>query len=270
MTAPRRDLAEIWRFIGEAALAMGWSQRELSRRSGVPQTAISRFVRGRSDALDLEQLSQIGDAFGARIRFTFDAPFLADRARQRDQVHARCIGFVATRLRRAGWTVASEVEVDGRFGPGWIDVLGWHPGSGALLVIEIKTEIQDLGRVQRTLGWYLHEAPAAARRLGWSPRRMHGALLVLATRAVDDRLRENRELVRIAFPIPAPRLRELIVTPEAVALAGPAIALIDPLRRAATWLRVAPLDGRNARSPHRDYAEVARKLAQRRGRSRDA
>jgi hypothetical protein len=225
------------------------------RRASVVDFAL---LRGRQDALDLAQLVDIATAIGARLRLVVDAPFLADRARQRDVVHARCIGFVARRLRAAGWLAATEVEIHGVRGSGWIDVLAYHPASGRLLVIEIKTEIDDLGRIQSTLGWYRREAWDAARSLGWRPRHVRPALLLLATRANDRRLRDNREAVRQAFPADAANLRRMLIDTAAVDV-DPAIALIDPLSRASTWLRPTVLDGRHPRSPHEDYAAVARR-----------
>src|SRR5262245_1691088 len=151
-----------------ARTSLGFSQRELSRRSGLSQSAMSRLERGLHSGLDLDDLQRLAAAMGGRFRFQLDAPFLADRSIQRDRVHGRCIGYAARRLRGDGWVVASEVEITGSTGPGWIDVLGWDPLSRALLVIEIKTEIIDFGRIQRTLGWYQSRAGDAARHFGWS------------------------------------------------------------------------------------------------------
>jgi transcriptional regulator with XRE-family HTH domain len=254
------DLGDIARFVRDACLALGWSQRELSRRSGVPQTAISRVSRGRLAALDLDQLARIAAATGARMRFVVDAPFLGDRARQRDRVHARCIGYVAVRLRAAGWQVATEVEIQGVRGPGWIDLLAFDPRTGRLLVIEIKTEIDDLGRIQRTLGWYARQSRMAARRLGWRPTDVAPVLLLLATQAVDARLRGNRDLVRVAFPADAAEVRGWISRSTSSAV-RPALAMVDPISRSSTWLRGSVLDRRNRASPHADYAAVARRLA---------
>lgn len=145
--------------------------------------------------------------------------------------------------------VATEVEIRGARGPGWIDVPAFHPGTGRLLVIEIKTEIDDLGRI------------AAARRLGWTPRRTTAALLLLATQASDRRLRENRELVRIGFPADAALLRAVLAGVDPGTAIGRGVAMIDPLSRSSSWLRGAVLDGRRAGSPHADYAAVARRLA---------
>jgi hypothetical protein len=151
------------------------------------------------------------------------------------------------------------MEIRSRRGPGWIDILAFHPGSGRLLVIEIKTEIDDFGRIQRTLGWNEHEAWAAARRLGWRPRTATPALVLLATAAVDARLRENRDVARLAFPNDARTMLAVIRDPS-IRTEGPMLALVDPLARSRLWLRPSVLDGRNASSRHADYAAVARRL----------
>jgi transcriptional regulator with XRE-family HTH domain len=249
------------RIVRSARLAIGWTQRELGRRSGVAQTAISRLERGLPSALDLDAIQRIATALGGTIRLMFEAPFLMDRARQRDRVHARCVAFVASRLRRLGWMVETEVEIDGRNGPGWIDVLAFHVASGTLLVIEIKTEVHDFGRIQRTIAWYERHAWSAARDRSWVVRRSHGALLLLATDAVDARLRENRLLAKTAFPGRAGDLNELTNRHSSVAVPfARSLAMIDPLSRRHDWLRPTRLDGRRARAPYEDYASVVRRL----------
>lgn len=252
---------EAGRIVRSARLAIGWSQRELGRRAGVVQTALSRLERGQPSGFDLDAIQRIATALGGSIRLTFEAPFLVDRARQRDRVHARCMAHVASRLRRVGWLVETEVEIVGSRGPGWIDVLAFHVASGTLLVIEIKTEIHDFGRIQRTLAWYERRAWPVARDRGWTVRRSHGVLLLLATDAVDSRLRENRHVADEAFPGRADGLVSLTNDPSAVVSPGVrSLAMIDPLSLRHDWLRPTRLDGRRARAPHEDYASVVRRL----------
>ena len=258
----------VGRTFRDARLSLGLSQRQLEARCGIAQSAQSRFERGLPSAIDLDAIERLAAAMGGRVRLVFDAPFLNDRARQRDRLHALCIGHVARRLRRHGWLVETEVEIAGTFGPGWIDVLAFHPESGRLLVIEIKTEIRDLGRTHRPLAWYESRAVSAARGLGWRVRGTHGALLVLATAAVDQAIRENRSLVTTAFPVRARDLATFVERPDSPQLEGRSLALIDPLSRRAKWLRSSTLDGRRTPAPHADYADVVRTLERQRAQSR--
>jgi hypothetical protein len=191
---------------------------------------------------------------------TFEAPFLADRVAQRDRVHARCIAHVAARLRAAGWSVMTEVEIEGRFGPGWIDVLAFHPASEVLLVIEIKTEIADLGRVQRTLGWYVSRSASVARSFGWQVTRTQPVLLVLSTDTADRALAANRALVSHAFPMRARDLASAIADPAVAVAAGPGLAMIDPISRRGRWLLPTRIDGRRSPAAFADYAAVIRRL----------
>ena len=248
------------RLLRELRSDLGWSQRELGRRSGVPQTAISRIERGRLAAMDLEQLVRAASAAGARLRLVVDAPFLADRSRQRDRVHARCIGFVASRLAKAGWDVLTEVEISGRRGPGWIDILAGRRETADLLVIEIKTEIDDIGAIQRRLSWFAHAASPVARGLGWVQRRSAAALIVLSPGVVHARLRENRDLIRFGFPGTAAGLGAWIRDEHAPPPLW-TVALIDPFTRSRDWLRNAVVDGRSAVPRDADYAAVARRLS---------
>ena len=251
----------VGRIFLDARHALGLSQREIEVRTGIPQSAQSRFERGLASSVDLRALELLATALGGKVQVLFAAPFLIDRAMQRDRVHARCIAHVARNLMRLGWTVETEVEIAGSSGPGWIDLLAYHPASGRLLVIEIKTEIHDLGRIQRTLAWYESRSAAVARQLGWQVRSTHAALLLLGTEAVDRVLHENRHLVATAFPVRARELTRFLEEPLAIPPPpGRSVAMIDPLSRRARWLGSTTLDGRRTRAAHADYAAVARGL----------
>jgi hypothetical protein len=197
-------------------------------------------------------------AMGARLILDAKAPFLAN-SRQRDRVHATCTAHVARRIERAGWEVAMEIEVGRDRSRGWIDVLAWHPGTGLLLVIEVKTEFRDLGAIERQLGWYENEAWSAARRQGWRPRRVAGVLILLSTAAVEDRIRDNRDGLARTFPA---RARDLsaIVSDGGIGPEGPrrGLALIDPRSRRVAWLRPSRVDGRRTPAPYIDYADFVR------------
>lgn len=234
---------------------LGWSQRELGRRAGVAQSHISDIENQRLTDLTFASAAKVLAAMGARLVVGVDAPFLADRQRQRDPAHARCVTAVSRRLMRAGWTVATEVEIGSDRSRGWIDVLAYHAETGVTLVIEVKTEIHDLGQIERTLGWYEREAWAAARRRAWHPKRVIGCLLLLMSDANDHRLAQNGAAIRIGFPVRARVLNDVVDAPATTVVTGRGLAMIDPGSRRSAWLRPTRLDGRRSAARYRDYAD---------------
>lgn len=240
--------------------ALGLTQQELGRRAGISQAMVSAVENARIGDLTFSRAERLLEVMGAKLVISIDAPFLGDRQRQRDPAHARCSAHVTARLRRSGWQVATEVEVGADRSRGWIDVLAWHPRNGLLLVIEIKTEIHDLGAIERSLGWYEREAWLASRRLGWRAQRSIGCLLLLATDANDLRVAANREPFSIGFPM---RARDLsVVTTEGLApsAVGRAVIMIDPLSKRNVWLRSLRVDGRRSKAPYSDYADFMRAI----------
>ncbi len=195
------------------------------------------------------------DALGIRLDLRLDAPFLADRVRQRDPAHARCIAYCRRRFEIAGWRTASEVEIGDR-SPGWIDILAYEPRRRILLVVEIKTELHDLGALERQLGRYGRESWAAARRLDWPTSRVVEVALFLASEANDQRLGANRDVLAMSFPMRSSDLSRLLVDRDS---AWPArargLAMIEPPSRRIDWLMPTKLDGRRRPAPYRDYAE---------------
>ena len=214
--------------------------------------------------LTFDSATRLLEAMGARLTVGVSAPFLADRELQRDPAHAGGTSYVAARLRRDGWLTASEVEVGGDRSRGWIDILAYHPDHRLLLVIEIKTEIRDLGAIERTLGWYEREAWAAARRLGWRPRKVVGCLFLLATEMNEARIGDNRAAFSAGFPIRATELRRIMSNEAPPAHGDRAMALIDPRSRRQQWLRPSRLDGRSTPAPYVDYADFMRVIQTRR------
>jgi hypothetical protein len=153
--------------------------------------------------------------------------------------------------------VATEVEIGSDRSRGWIDVLAYHPETGVVLVIEVKTEIHDLGQIERTLGWYEREAWAAARRRTWRPTQVVGCLVLLMSDSNEKRLAENRLAFRDGFPIRARALNSIMDQPSTPLVKGRGLAMIDPASRRSAWLRPTHLDGRRSPTRYRDYADFA-------------
>ena len=66
-----------------------------------------------------------------------------------DPVHARCSAYVDRRLGASGWATAREVEIVHGRTHGWIDLLAFDRRTGMMVVIEIKTRLEDIGALER-------------------------------------------------------------------------------------------------------------------------
>jgi hypothetical protein len=133
-----------------------------------------------------------------------------------------------------------------------------------MMVIEIKTEIRDLGVIERTLGWYEREAWVAARRLGWRSSKIVGCLLLLATEMNEARISDNQASFSARFPIRAGELERIMSSEVPPPHGARALVLIDPLSRRQNWLRPSRQDGRPTPAPYIDYADFMRVIQTRR------
>lgn len=235
------------------------TQQQLADMVGVSRGHIANMERGRTNP-SLELVERTAYALEIEIELVARAPVVIGGGRQRDLVHARCSAHADRRLRGAGWLTAREVEIVHGRSHGWIDLLAFDPKAGMLLVVEIKTRLDDLGGIERQLGWYERSASEVARRLGWRPRRVMGWLLILASEEVEGGLRTNRELMARAFPGRARAMASLLADGlQPIPRRG--VALIDPASKRRTWLVGSHVDGRRSPAPYADYADAARRLA---------
>lgn len=249
--------------------ALGWSQQALAARIGVSRSYVTAIERSRANP-SLEVVVRLASTLGFEIDLMAERPIVVGDRRQRDAVHARCSGYVDRRLTADGWETAREVGlVEGRW-RGWIDLLAFDRRTGTLLVIEIKTRIDDVGALERQIGWYERAARGVARARGWNVRRVLTWLLVLASDEVDASLVANRDVISRAFPARADAMVEVLDR----SAAGPTrpvrcLAAIDPSRRRRTWVLPTRLDGRRGAAPFRDYRDAASRVGARRTPPRD-
>jgi len=254
-----RDLSvQIGRIIRTTREDAGWSQRDLAVRLAVAQSRIARLESGRLLELDTKVVSAGFEHLGIRIRFDNSSLGLAGRREQRDGVHASCTAYVTRRLRLDGCLTAAEVEIGTGRTRGWIDVLAHRPDDRAVVVVEIKTEIRDVGAIHRTMGWYERSAWSAARTLGWRPASVSKALLVLDTVENEARVRANEAVLREAFPSRGTAVRDWLLRAGGRPIAG--LAMIDPRSRRGDWLRSTRTDGRRTAAAYADNREAAAAL----------
>lgn len=251
--------ASFGRICQEERLRLDVSQRALAAASGVSRSYLANIELGTANPT-LEAVERLGAALGIRIELEYHQPIRLAEPRQRDFVHARCSSYVDRRLRRSGWSTAREVAIkDGRY-RGWIDLVAYHPSCATLLVIEVKTRLDDVGAIERQLSWYRRSAGDVGRQFGWRAQRVEAWLLALASDEVDRTIQMNRELLRQTFPR---RATDMLAIVDGNSAAGSpwGIGLVDPRSRRRAWILKARTDGRRSDAPYRSYADAARLLA---------
>lgn len=268
--APTRQLLDnIAITVRNARLGRRWSQRQLAHASGCSQSMITRLERRAAPNLSIRTLIRVLRA----LDIDHDVRLMPPRveAPPRDRAHARCVAWVASRLTRLGFRVATEVEVGGGRWRGFIDVLAMHPSAQLLLVIEVKTAIDDVGAIDRQIGSYVEAAWSAARGLGWRARGATGVLVLLATSDSDRRLQEHRAYFDRGFTLRARELREIVDGPgrELPARGARGLAMIDPASRRRDWCLPTAIDGRRTPARYLDRRDFLRaggtRAARRRG-----
>jgi transcriptional regulator with XRE-family HTH domain len=243
----------------ETRLALDITQQDLADRVGVDRSYIARLESGTANPT-LTMTERIVEALGLDIRLVIRPPIFPVGPIVKDAVHARCSAYADRRLRATGWVTAREVEVVHGRSHGWIDLLAFDRRTSTLLIIEVKTRLDDLGAMERQISWYERMAWQPARDLGWHPKRTVSCVLGLASREVEAVIRAHRDLIAVAFPMRAPDLMAMIDRSEQ-AHGGRGIALIDPSSRRRHWLIRTSVDGRRSPLPYVRYADAVRPAA---------
>ena len=251
--------AHVADLVKETRALLGWTQRELAARADTSQSTVQRIETAAS-SLDLAVIVEVLAAMGVRIALDLDGRHLEDRRRQRGALHGRLNGYVARRLEGDQWATATEVQLGEGVPKGWIDVLAYREADRSLIVEESKTEIGDLGALQRSLSFYAREAWSAAAQLGWRPVRLVVVLVALDTVAVARRLADERDLVARVFPGRVADAAAWLRDPGRQAPTGWVLATADPARRRAAWLGATTLGTRRRPPAYDDYAQAASRL----------
>lgn len=211
-------------------------QRDLAARTGLSRSTIGRIENGDWSTVGVGALQRVADALGARLQL-----WLAWQGERLDRLvdagHAELQNAFATMLTSAGWLVTVEVSFN-HFGErGRYDLLAYHPPTGILLVVEIKTAIGD---VQATLGGLdikVRLARQAASRLGWPPPRTIVPALVVADERQQHRVVAAHSALFAGFAGRGRTARAWIKSPAA---GGTGLLVFLPMTNARlTSLRVA-------------------------------
>src|SRR5688500_5483761 len=170
------------RRLGQAVRARrhrrGWRLVDLATAAHVGSTACSLLERGYAGRLSVRTARSIAAAV--------DLPLNWDIGWQRQEIdrlldadHSALAAIWTDRLEKHGWIVRSEVSFN-RYGDrGRIDLLAYHSVERVLLVIEIKTLLVDAQALLGSLDVKTRVVPFVAREMGWQPRHVVQAIVLL-------------------------------------------------------------------------------------------
>jgi transcriptional regulator with XRE-family HTH domain len=171
----------------------GWRQVDLAIRAGVSAGIVGSLERGKADGVSVTAIRKVAKAL--EFALGWDVGYLrAELARLRDADHARCAEVFMKRLVAMGWIVHPETSFNHYGDRGRIDLLAYHPPTGVLLVIEIKTVIADVQDLLGALDVKHRVATGVARSMGLQPRFVTVALVVMENSTNRRRLAEHPHL----------------------------------------------------------------------------
>jgi len=199
--------------IRAARIRRRWRQSDLAAAAGVSRSTVSRIERGAIHEIAFGVLSRVAGALDVRLELLTRSRG-ADLDRLLNQKHAALAEAVIARLRRiGGWVVRPEVSFSQWGERGIVDLLAWHEHSASVLVIELKTEIVDVGELLGTLDRKRRLAREIAKPFGWRPTVIGVCLLVAEGRTGRRRVLTHGATFRAALPDDGRRLRAWLREP---------------------------------------------------------
>jgi transcriptional regulator with XRE-family HTH domain len=189
-------------------------QADVAERAGVSRWTVARIEHGQLEDVSLATLRSVARSLEISVEIA-----LRWRGAELDRVlgagHDALREVVVRRLGDAGgWDVASEVTFSIWGERGSIDLLAWHAATRLLMVVEIKSEIVEVGRLVAQVERYRRLARDIAGERGWHPAHVAAWVVVADTRTNRRRLAAHRGVLRIAFPDDGRRLRVWLGSPD--------------------------------------------------------
>ena len=163
--------------------------------------------------MTLAAVEAIAKALGARLNLvmTWNGEAL-DRLLDAD--HAALVDIVAATLRTLEWLVAVEVSFNIRGEWGSIDVLAFHPATGVVLVVEVKSVVPDLQATIFTLDRKTRLGLEIAAERGWHGRLVGRLLVVADGRTTRRRVADHRATFDAVFPARTAAVKRWLARPD--------------------------------------------------------
>lgn len=192
-----------------------WTQAELGARVGLSDTTISRIERGHIRSLTLATIQEVAGELDVRIDLVArwrsgDLDRLLNRRHSTlHELVARWFGEVVP-----DWVLAPEVSYSIYGERGVIDIVAWHPGRRALLIIELKTDIVDVNELVASADRRRRLARTIVAERGWDPTTVSVWVIVAPSRTNRRRVTAHEAMLRSAFPMDGRGIRAWLRHPN--------------------------------------------------------
>ena len=179
----------------------GLTQAALAARAGVSAPSISRIERGHIDSFAVRTIRAVANELDIRVdvvprwRSGDLDRLLNHRHGAFHEIVARWFG-----AKLPAWILAPEVSFSIYGERGVIDILAWHPGRRALLIIELKTDIVDVNDLAGSADRRRRLARKIAAERGWDPVSVSVWVVVAPGRTNRRRVAAHQAMLRSAFP----------------------------------------------------------------------
>lgn len=215
------------------------TQAQLGAKARVSRSVVCRIERGNADRVAVYTLVRVAAVLDARIdvRLLWQGEGLD---RLLDARHARLVDVVLEILTSSAWEVATEVSFNIYGERGSIDILAYHPATGSLLVIEIKSVVPDMQSMLAGLDRKGRLAGDIAHERGWRVTSVSRLLVLPNDRTARRRVEDHASTFRTALPARTIEVRGWLARPEGT-IHG--VMFVSDVHQPGARQRVRPTSG---------------------------
>jgi transcriptional regulator with XRE-family HTH domain len=207
-------------------------QQDVASRAGVSRATVARAENGHVRTLTVGTLIDLAGALS--VRLDLEPQWRGGNlGRTLNSGHSAMHEQVAARFARlAEWLAQPEVSFSIYGERGVIDVLAFHPGTRALLVVELKTELVDVNALLGTVDRYSRLARRVAADRGWRASTVSCWVILRDTMTNRRRVEAYVHVLRAALPADGHEMRAWLRDPASSSVR--ALSFLSDAHRGST------------------------------------